>query len=667
MALLASAAFWPVVSGNRTFFHLDLRNEHLPVWDVTQKALRARESPFWIDGEYCGHPLLFTQEAPVFYPLTIPLLLTGAPVARLADLFSLFHFWLAGFAAFLLLEDLETGPLPAVFGGVAWMLSARLLQSAIWPNAVAVSAFLPLLLLGILRIAGGQRRFSGVLVAAVAGGLMILASRPQALLGAAPLIFVVTAVSLVKAPRRARAAADLGLAALFALALGAPSLLPSAALYPEMSRVVGLSQAQRDFHPIRAGSNLDMVFLPTDGGSRWPEAAAYPGAIIELLFVLGIALVLRRDRAFTQSLFLALLAGGAIGLVFAFGEAGPYRFFANLPLIRGFRVPARYLISWSLALAIGSALVLSRLLRGISRPVLAGGAAVLLLSADLSWHALRSAPTSPAALDSVEPDIVKMLRARLGRDEAGFPRRFWPLAEWVLLPVYSDEIKLDVARRYDPLTDALGMRFGLESVGGGGPPLLATEALLSRPTQQAAMLTGAGFVVLSPPRPQGQLLPSDWTLRAVPPFPRALLVSRAIPVPPDRAAATVLAPAFDPRKAVLVEGSEALEPARPEEDAGSVRLVSRRPGRVELETSAPSDRVLVLFDAWEKGWRARVDGEPSEVFRADAAFRGVRLAAGRHRVLFEYRAPGVVEGAGLFAAGLLGLALFVIRARESSR
>ncbi|HKD11996.1 MAG TPA: hypothetical protein VKE50_07960, partial [Thermoanaerobaculia bacterium] len=148
-ALLAAAAFWPVVSGRRHFFHFDLRYEHLPVWDVTQRALLARESPFWIDGEYCGHPLLFHQEAPVFYPLTVPLLLTGAPVARLADLFSLFHFWLAGFAAYLLLEDLGTSRLAALFGGVAWMLSARVLQSAIWPNAVAASALLPLLLLGI--------------------------------------------------------------------------------------------------------------------------------------------------------------------------------------------------------------------------------------------------------------------------------------------------------------------------------------------------------------------------------------------------------------------------------------------------------------------------------------------------------------------------------------
>jgi len=211
------------------------------------------------------------------------------------------------------------------------------------------------------------------------------------------------------------------------------------------------------------------------------------------------------------------------------------------------------------------------------------------------------------------------------------------------------------------------MRFGLESVSGGGPPLLATAALFSKPTARAAMLAGVGVVAVSPPRPPGQLLPSDWTLRAVPALPRAILVSRAIPASPDRAVAAVLAPDFDPRKSVLVEeGTETLKPALPQEDPGSVQLLSRRPGRVELQTSAPSDRILVLFDAWESGWEARVDGGRAEVFRANAAFRGVRLTAGGHRVLFEYHAPGVKEGGGLFVAGLLSLALFALRARRNA-
>ena len=35
LALLVIVAFWPVASGRRSFFHLDLRYEHLPVWSVT--------------------------------------------------------------------------------------------------------------------------------------------------------------------------------------------------------------------------------------------------------------------------------------------------------------------------------------------------------------------------------------------------------------------------------------------------------------------------------------------------------------------------------------------------------------------------------------------------------------------------------------------------------
>jgi hypothetical protein len=166
------------VAGSRGFFHLDLFYEHLPVWDATQKALIAGDSHFWIDGEYCGHPLLFHQEAPLLYPATVPMLATGAPVWRLADLFSLFHLGLAGFAAFVLLRDLTRDPGAAFFGGTAWMLSARMVQSVLWPNAVAVSAWLPLIIWAVLRIGreGGPASRVAVLMRPA-----LLAARPHVL------------------------------------------------------------------------------------------------------------------------------------------------------------------------------------------------------------------------------------------------------------------------------------------------------------------------------------------------------------------------------------------------------------------------------------------------------------------------------------------------------
>jgi hypothetical protein len=422
-ALLVGLAFGPVVSAKRSFFHYDLRYEHLPVWNATQSALLSGESPWWLPGMFCGHPLLFTQEAPLFYPPTVPLLLTGAPVDRLADLFSLFHFWLAGFAAFLLLRDLDADFSSSLFGGVGWMLSARLVHSAIWPNAVAAGALLPLLLIGIFRIGRGERR-AGVLWTSLVGGLLFLTSRPQLVVGAAPLVVAVLFVAILRAPRRPTALRDLGLASLFAILLGAPAVLPSALLYPETARGGGLERSERDPHPLVG--DLDQVFLPADRPWRWPETAAYPGLLVGVFLLVGIAMAMRADPAFPRPVFVALVAGGTIGLLFAFGENGPYGLVADLPLLRGFRLPARYLVSWALALPLAASLALNQTLaRSRYRSVMAG-LCVAVLAVDLGIHARQVAPTAPAEMHAIRPKILDVLKPQLARDESGFAGRFWP-------------------------------------------------------------------------------------------------------------------------------------------------------------------------------------------------------------------------------------------------
>jgi hypothetical protein len=666
LLILVLAAFWPVAAGARSFFHLDLFYEHLPVWDATQKALSAGDSPFWIDGEYAGHPPLFHQEAPLFYPLTVPLLSTDAPVFRLADLFSLFHFWLAGFAAFLFLRDITRDPRAALFGGVAWMLSARLVQSALWPNAVGVCAYLPLLLWGIVRIGRGDDR-AGVLLAGVSGGLALLLSRPHVLVAATPLVGAVAIRAVLTSPRRARAVARLALSAALALMLGAPSLVPSAALYPETSRAAGLTREERDIRPIGAGIDLAPVFLPVDRAPRWPEAAAYPGVLVGALFLAGLGLCLRRREGFPRGLFLALAGGGLVGLVFAAGEAGPYGLLADLPVLRGLRVPARYLTSWSLALALGSALVLAYLARG-RRGRLVSALAVALLSADLVVHALRAAPTAPSDIWAITPDLAVALRERLAPDASGFPRRYVSRAE-TLDPVRYDDRSLRLAiRHFDPLKGARGLPFGLESISGAGPTLERTERLFSSPSARALALGGVACIVSSGPRPPGAAS-SDPAPLAIEPFdglPRAILVPEAVVVPPELAADVALSPRIDPRRtAVLEEGQPmAADPAWSDGEA-SVRAVEYRPGRVVLEARLPAPGVLVVFDAFESGWRASVDGAPAAVERADSAFQGVRLSAGAHRVDLTYRPPGLTEGFLLGAAGVLATILAAIRLRPA--
>jgi membrane protein YfhO len=661
LALVVVLAFWPVVSGARSFFHLDLRYEYLPIWHVVQSALSEGHSPFWIDGEYCGEPLLFHQEAPIFHPLIAPLLATGAPVHRLSDLFSLFHFWLAGFGAFLFLRDRRCDVASALFGGVAWMLSARMVQSAIWPNAVAVQALLPILLLGLFRLADGRRR-SGVIIASIAGGIALLAARPQSLLGAAPILVGTTLAVIVLSRDRASTVKDLASVGVLALLLGAPALLPSALIYPETSRALGLTESQRDWNSLTAGGDLDQVFLPVDGPARWPEAAAYPGVLVAILFAVAVVLAFEPAERTFRGVLVGLLFGGIAGLVFAFGASGPLAPVARLPLIRGFRIPARYLGSWSLALALLAGLALAAL---VARSNLAARLAVpfvVLLSADLVLHARLAAPTAPSAFHSLEPRLASGLRARLRPDAAGFPRRVWSTVFPPPLWTFDDPEKLAFAREREPLYGALPMRFGLEAVSGQGPSPKRWNLLFRRPARRLAELAGVGAFVSRIPSGPGR--PPRLFVEELEGLPRAIAVSDWIVVPPSQAVSTVLDASFDPRRTAVLEvetpprGAPKWEP-----DSASVRLRSRAPGRVSLEVTLPGEGILVVFQTFEAGWRATVNGIPRPLLAADAAFQGVRLEAGKHVVELEYHPRGLIPGIAAAAVGIVALGILAARWR----
>jgi hypothetical protein len=663
-AAVLAATLFPVLAGSRSFFSYDLFYEHLPIWSEVQRDLSAGTSPFWLDGFFMGHPLAFTQEAPVFYPLTVPLLLTGAPVHRLADAFSLMHLWLAGLGGFLLVRFLTNARIAPLFGGLAYMLSARTLQSVMWPNAVAVTALLPFLLLGIGLLAVERYR-AGLLLTAASGGLALLAARPHSLLGAAPTLLAFAAAQLWEARNRRRFLVELGLATALAAALGAPSLLPSALVFPETSRFGGLPVDARNVGALPV-AELDQVFLPVDGLSRWTEPASYPGAAAAVLFLVGVALLFRRTPGFPRPLFLALSAAALVGFAFAFGEAGPYRLVSSWPLLRGFRTPVRFLACFGLALAFGSALALSTLESTIRRGRALAVAAVALLAMDLGAHTVRAAATVPEATYRARPLLARHL-ARIPNDPLGFPRRFWSFGYFTPLHLLRDAERPAMITG-DALAFAAGARFGLEAIQGAGPPLARTREAIESRSLRVSQLSGASRIVLrgagdfaedteAPP------IPGARVVRTPEPFPRAILVRETVVVPSERALSVLLDPSFDPsRTAILESGSAWTAPGAP--DKASVTLVERRPTLVTFLTRAVSESFLVFFDAYSEGWAVSVDGATDRVLRADVCFRGVRLAGGAHRVVFSYRPPGARDGLLL---GLLGLVLLAAIARRKDR
>jgi uncharacterized membrane protein YfhO len=90
------------------------------------------------------------------------------------------------------------------------------------------------------------------------------------------------------------------------------------------------------------------------------------------------------------------------------------------------------------------------------------------------------------------------------------------------------------------------------------------------------------------------------------------------------------------------------------------RLVDLERNRLVAEIDAPADGVVVVHEAFFPGWSARVDGAPAAIVPANAAFRGVLVGPGRHRIEMEYSAGAWPSLALLSLLGTAGAALLAV-------
>jgi hypothetical protein len=86
-------------------------------------------------------------------------------------------------------------------------------------------------------------------------------------------------------------------------------------------------------------------------------------------------------------------------------------------------------------------------------------------------------------------------------------------------------------------------------------------------------------------------------------------------------------------------------------------VTSRSDTEVTVSVNALKPGRLVLLDTYYPGWKATVDGRSAHIEAADAAFRSVAVAAGRHTVRFSYRPASVLWGG---IVSLLALAAILI-------
>jgi uncharacterized membrane protein YfhO len=122
---------------------------------------------------------------------------------------------------------------------------------------------------------------------------------------------------------------------------------------------------------------------------------------------------------------------------------------------------------------------------------------------------------------------------------------------------------------------------------------------------------------------------------------------------------------FDPHREVVL----AAGPTR-DADPGfqsTVKLLSLRPDRTDVEVTLNRPGYLVLVDTFDPGWRVSIDDRPASLVRANVAFQAVAVPAGSHRVQLVYRPSTVVWGAGVsLLGGALALALALWTARRDA-
>ena len=122
-------------------------------------------------------------------------------------------------------------------------------------------------------------------------------------------------------------------------------------------------------------------------------------------------------------------------------------------------------------------------------------------------------------------------------------------------------------------------------------------------------------------------------------------------------------PAYDPEKTIYLEEVPENGGAGPERTASvrdEARLLEYSPNRVRLAVDSKNSQWLFLSDLYYPGWRATLDGKPLRTYRANYAFRAVRVPAGGFSLEWNYDPILFKIGGAISLSTLLGIGTYFL-------
>jgi hypothetical protein len=373
LALLTVFFFQAVLnpfSGSRCWLWEDFLYFSYPNRFFAATSLAQGIFPFWNPYVFGGMPFFADIQTAVLYPFNLvqALLVSGGRLdAYYVELFTVLHFFLAGWFTFRFLRLSGLDRESSLIGGVTFAFSGFMVTHVIHLNFISVFIWLPLVLELFERaLSSGRLRYAAgcslVLAVSTLGGY------PQYSLFifySLALYWLIQELERRKAPgwtaRRALVRLSLlaGVAAA-GLGLNAFNYLPAAELaqYTPRSSMTYAASVEHSLQPLF----LFKLLCPTFFGVQLPEFNSYwaggYGSFWETCLFVGVLplvlalLALRGLRTDRQVRFAAVLA--LLGLVLALGQYGfLYKaFFYLAPGFGRFRIPGRFsaLATFGLAL-----------------------------------------------------------------------------------------------------------------------------------------------------------------------------------------------------------------------------------------------------------------------------------------------------------------------------
>ena len=325
--------------------------------------------------------------------------------------------------------------------------------------------------------------------------------------------------------------------------------------------------------------------------------------------------------------------------------------------------------------ALGMWLISTEFTRQRVRVPLLLGLALVLVPLDLARANWTAYHTGPAKAATFVPAFAKTLTEREG---ALAPGRFRIISTTQSETLWPEHLQrrlgydgaISVARR-QALDLGHNAEFHLEAVHPYLPAYSGALAVLLHqpPSIEADARLNVAYYIdrrsrLRDPRVAHGLVSElpDYDLglfrNPAPSKPRAYISRK-----PERAdsavdpAVLIARPDFLSGEVDLIEAADATLPEPARDGRAVIEQYQPEEVRVRVESSQPA--VLVLLDAYDKGWTATMEnGNALPIMKANALTRAVIVSAGVHRVTFRYETPLLRAGvAASLAGGLICLAM----------